>query len=277
MRSHPFLLMLVPAGVALAGGILAALWHPSRKARSLIQHFAAGVVLSALAVELLPAIGREHAPPLVLILSFAAGSLFMYGLKVVTERLEGSGGEEPEPASMAGADGGSRAAPAFATGLLIATFIDIAVDGFINGAGFAVGGETGPILAIGLSVDLLFLGLALTSEAPGGCCIVALSGALGGTVLLFAVLGSYVLAGASHAVVGGALAASAAALLYLVTEELLMEAHKEEESPISTLVVFGGFLAFWAIQLAAPSRMARAPGSLASARRPASTRKAPWP
>ena len=41
----------------------------------------------------------------------------------------------------------------------------------------------------------------------------------------------------------------AAALLYLLTDELLVEAHEVEEKPISTLVLFAGFLAFWAIQL----------------------------
>ncbi len=136
------------------------------------------------------------------------------------------------------------------TGLLLATFIDVATDGFIIGAGFAAGGETGTILALGLSVELLFLGLALTSGATAGWRIVAISGALGLTVLCFAVLGNLLLAGASHAVIGGTLAFSAAALLYLVTEELLMEAHEVEEKPISTLVLFGGFLTFWSIQLA---------------------------
>ena len=76
-----------------------------------------------------------------------------------------------------------------------------------------------------------------------------MSGALGVTVLVFSVLGSALLTGASHAVIGGTLAFSAAALLYLVTEELLIEAHEVEEIPISTLVLFGGFLAFWSIQL----------------------------
>lgn len=47
----------------------------------------------------------------------------------------------------------------------------------------------------------------------------------------------------------GTLSFSAAALLYLVTEELLMEVHEVEEKPIATLVLFGGFLVFWAIQL----------------------------
>jgi len=214
---------------------MAAFWTPSHAMRSLIQHFAAGVVLAALAVELLPEIEREHAPSLVLVGAFALGSLFMYGLKLWTLRME-------HAATAAGASG-------LGTGLLLATFIDVATDGFIIGAGFAAGGETGTVLALGLSVELLFLGLALTSAATAGWRIVAISGALGLTVLLFSVLGSALLSGASHAVIGGTLAFSAAALLYLVTEELLMEAHEVEEKPISTLVLFAGFLAFWSIQL----------------------------
>ena len=227
--------MAVPAAVALAGGVLAALWHPGKQARSLIQHFAAGVVLAALAVELLPEIEREHAPGLVLAGCFGAGALFMFGLKLATERLE----------HRAGAAGGNA-------GLVAAVFVDVAIDGFIIGAGFAAGGETGPVLAIGLSVELLFLGLALTSDRPGGLGIVLLSGALGLTVLATAVAGKLLLGGASHAVIGGALAFAAAALLYLVTEELLIEAHEggAKETPASTLVLFAGFLAFWSVQLA---------------------------
>jgi ZIP family zinc transporter len=236
MDAHHLLIMMVPAIVALMGGVLAALWSPSHQMRSLIQHFAAGVVLAALAVELLPEISREHAPGPVLIASFSLGSLFMYGLKLWTIRLEHQADKQSAAASLS-------------TGLLLATFIDVATDGFIIGAGFAAGGETGTILALGLSVELLFLGLSLASEATAGWRIVAISGALGGTVMTFAVVGNILLSGASHALIGGALAFSAAALLYLVTEELLMEAHEVEEKPISTLVLFGGFLAFWSIQL----------------------------
>ena len=236
MNTHDFSLMAIPALVALGGGFLASFWSPSKQTRSLIQHFAAGVVLAALAVELLPEIGREHAPGLVLAGSFALGSLFMYGLKLWSMRLE-------HQAEMSGKTDGLN------KGLLLATFIDVAMDGFIIGAGFAAGGETGTILALGLSVELLFLGLALTSAATRGWRIIALSGALGATVLTFSLLGNTLLTGASHALIGGTLAFSAAALLYLVTEELLVEAHEVEEKPISTLVLFGGFLAFWSIQL----------------------------
>jgi len=236
MATRELLLMVVPAVVALGGGVLAALWHPSRRARSLIQHFAAGVVLAALAVEVLPEIGREHAPGLVLGGGFALGSLVMFGLKLLSHRLE--------------AHDGSRSG--VSVGLVLATFIDVAIDGFIIGAGFAAGGESGPVLAIGLSVELLFLGLAMTSDAPGGWRIVALSAGLGVVVFVAALVGKVALTGASHAVIGGALAFAAAALLYLVTEELLMEAHEDlkVETPISTLVLFAGFLAFWVVQLA---------------------------
>ncbi len=232
-----FMYMAIPAMVALGGGVLATVWNPSLQARSLVQHFAAGVVLAALAVELLPEISREHAPPGVLIAAFALGSLFMYGLKLWTTHME----HQDELRGEAG--------NGLARGLLAATLIDIAVDGFIIGASFATGGSTGPILAVGLSVELLFLGLALTSETLRGWRIIALCAVLGAEVLLFAVLGNWLLSGASHAVIGAALAFSAAALLYLVTEELLMEAHAVPERPASTLVLFAGFLAFWSIQL----------------------------
>ena len=116
MTFHSILIMSVPAIVALGGGVLATLWHPSREARSLIQHFAAGVVLAALSVELLPEIGREHAPGLVLAAAFAVGSLFMFGLKVWTKRMEH-------------ASSGKSTLCGVPSGLLLATFLDVAMDG----------------------------------------------------------------------------------------------------------------------------------------------------
>lgn len=235
MAHHAFLLLLIPAFVALAGGVLAALYHPSPRARGLIQHFAAGVVLAVLAVELLPEIERVPVPPAWIAGAFAIGSLCMYALRKFTESLE--------------AHGAGAARTDLGTGLVLATFIDVAVDGLVIGAGFAVGGDAGLVLAVGLSVELLFLGLALTSDAPGGWRIVLLSGGLGAVVLVFSLLGVVLLTDAPRSVVVAALAFSAAALVYLVTDELLVEAHREPEAPFSTLVLFAGFLAFWAVRL----------------------------
>lgn len=80
MNSSAFFVMAIPATVAVAGGALATLWKPSHAMRSLIQHF-------------------------------AAGSLFMYGLKLWTGRLEHRG---------------RGAAQGAAVGLLVATFVDVA-------------------------------------------------------------------------------------------------------------------------------------------------------
>lgn len=231
----PLMAMFIPALVASLGGFLAVYWNPSHQMRSLIQHFAAGVVLAALAVEVLPEIGREHAPAWVLISSFTFGGLMMYVMKLWSMRLE-------EKTEHLGDN-------AFNYGLIAATFIDVAVDGFIIGAGFAAGGNTGLILALGLSVELLFLGLSLVSNTIKGWRVVFMSVALAGVVLICTLLGNYLLSGASTSVISAILAFGVAALLYLVTDELLVEAHTIEEKPSSTLWLFAGFLVFWSIQL----------------------------
>jgi ZIP family zinc transporter len=231
----PYIAMFIPAIVASLGGLLAVYWNPSHQIRSLIQHFAAGVVLAALAVEVLPEIGREHAPAWVLIISFTIGGIMMYIMKLWSMRLE-------EKTEHLGEN-------AFNYGLIAATFIDVAVDGFIIGAGFAAGGNTGLILALGLSVELLFLGLSLVSNTIKGWRVVFMSVALAGVVLACSVLGNYLLSGASASFISAILAFGVAALLYLVTDELLVEAHTIEEKPSSTLWLFAGFLIFWSIQL----------------------------
>ena len=117
------------------------------------------------------------------------------------------------------------------------------------GAGFAAGSNTGLVLALGLSVELLFLGLALVSDTIKGWRVILMTSLLAGVVLTCTLLGNYLLAGASTSVISAILAFGVAALLYLVTDELLIEAHVVEEKPSSTLWLFAGFLVFWSIQL----------------------------
>jgi ZIP family zinc transporter len=229
--------MLIPAIVASLGGLLALVWNPTHNTRSLIQHFAAGVVLAALAIEVLPEIGREHAHWWVLMGSFAIGTIFMYILKLWSIGMEE---KSKHGSTMIGLN----------YGLIAAIFIDVTMDGFIIGAGFAAGGETGLVLALGLSVELLFLGLSLVSDTIKGWRIVTMSVALATVVLGASLLGYFLLNGASKDVISAILAFGVAALLYLVTEELLVEAHTVEEKPSSTLWLFAGFLIFWGISLA---------------------------
>ncbi|MBS1175511.1 MAG: hypothetical protein H6R05_1642 [Burkholderiaceae bacterium] len=231
----PIAIMLIPAIVVALSGVLALIWHPSHHARSLIQHFAAGVVIAVLAVEVLPELTREHAPNWVLIASFAFGVFLMYVMKIWSEHLEAK-------SAASGSEGMN-------IGLISTVFIDAAVDGLIIGAGFAASKETGFILAIGLSVEMLFLGLSLVSNTMKGWRIVGLTTLLGIDMIASILLGNYFLTGASTAVISAILAFGVAALLYLVTEELLIEAHTVQENPTSVLWLFSGFLMFWAFQL----------------------------
>lgn len=228
--------MALPASIVVIGGVIAAYWHPTKNLISQVQHFAVGVILAALALEVFPEITKEHVSGTVMLTAFAVGALAMYGLKLFGARMEAAAESKP-------------ATERINYGLISTIFIDVAIDGLIIGVGFAAGGETGLALALGLSIELLFLGMSLVSDAIKGWRIIVMSTALGATILIAAVLGNHFLEGASATVIAATLSFSAAALLYLVTEELLIEAHEVEERSYSVLVLFFGFAAFWGITL----------------------------
>ena len=80
-------LTLIPVAATVLGGAIAVVKVPSDKTRSLVQHFAAGVVMAVVAGELLPEMTREHRPLGVLI-GFVLGVAVMLGVKALTERIE---------------------------------------------------------------------------------------------------------------------------------------------------------------------------------------------
>ena len=61
------LFSLIPVFTMVVGGIIAIIRKPNGNVRSLILHFAAGVVFSVVAVELLPDIVKNHQPTQVVI------------------------------------------------------------------------------------------------------------------------------------------------------------------------------------------------------------------
>src|SRR5574338_1586489 len=103
----------LPVVAAIIGGTIAAFRPPNSRLRSMIQHFAAGVVFSVVAVELLPDIVKEHRAVQV-VLGFALGTICMLGLREIARRL---GGAEDADASRSTA------------GLLAGVGVDLAVDG----------------------------------------------------------------------------------------------------------------------------------------------------
>ena len=228
--------LAMPAAVMLFGGILTFFWHPSKTIIGSVQHLAAGIILAALMIEVFPEMRRTAVPQSRLIIAFIVGVLFMYAVKIVGEHFER--GNESQIAQKR-----------FNYGMIIAVFIDAALDGVTIGAGFAAGQKVGLALALGLSVEMLFLAMSLISDTVKGARILWLSACFSLTLLTCAVLGYYFLSTSSTESIAIALAFSGAALIYLVTDELLVEAHEHEEKSYSMLVLFAGFVIFWVISL----------------------------
>jgi ZIP family zinc transporter len=239
---------LLPAVVMIAGAALAVWRSPGPKLRSAILHFAAGVIFSVVAVELLPDIVQHHAPYEVA-LGFGFGVATMLGLRYFTQRLEKKAGKASELLAATNAPATSSPGPSpLPWGLLVAIGIDILIDGLLLGIGFAAGAKEGTMLAIALTIELLSLGLATAVELHDGGHSKGRSVAIvAGTslmLLLGAGIGTTVLRGATDNVLEIVLSFGLAALLFLVTEELLTEAHEETETPLLTLAFFVGFLLF---------------------------------
>lgn len=220
---------LIPVMAAILGAVIAAFRPPSPVVRSYIQHLAAGVVFSVVAVELLPDITRHPGAYLEVILGFGLGIGAMLALGSFNQQFEEHGSDKP-------------------IGLLVAVGIDILLDGFLIGVAFSAGPKGGFLLTAALTLELLSLGLAVATALgkteKNRRQVILIPSLLFLIIVVGACIGVILIQFISASVLEGVLAFGLAALLYLVTEELLVEAHKEPESPPATAMFFAGFLVF---------------------------------
>ncbi|WP_438397161.1 ZIP family metal transporter [Caballeronia sp. DA-9] len=224
---------LPPVLAAIVGSALASASPPGPRTTSVIQHFTAGIVFAAAVLELLPQ-DRLHATAPV-IMGFALGLALMLLLRKVSEWIEVRFGNS-----------------AFPTGLLLVTGVDLVVDGGVLGIAFAAGEQTGIILTIALTLEVLFLALSVSVAmsaakvakrwaltVPAGLALLLSASAIGG---------HEVFAGMSPKPYAVLLGFGTVALLYLVTEELLVEAHEVPETALATASFFFGFIVFFVIE-----------------------------
>lgn len=231
------LLVLFPVVATVAGAVLAVLRPPGPRATSAIQHFAAGVVLAAVAGEVLPDL-RERGGYGITVLGFALG----VGLLLFMQRFEPDAEREP----------GAGEGATFPLGLVLVVGVDLVVDGLLVGVGVTLGEGAGLVLTVALTLEVLFLGLAVTAQlVQAGVTRVraaATTSALSLGVALGAVAGALLLDGATDRTQALVLSFAAAALLWLVVEELLVEAHERTETPLLTTMFFVGFIALYGLE-----------------------------
>jgi zinc transporter, ZIP family len=220
---------LLPVAAALLGASIAAFRPPRAIYRSFIQHLAAGVVFSVVAVELLPSIIHQRGALVEVFVGFAAGVVAMLGMRSLTHVLEQKGDENP-------------------VGLMVGVGIDILLDGFLISVSFAAGAKEGQLLTLALTMELLSLGLAVATalgkHQKNRWKIIGTTGVLFLTIVVGAGLGAIFIQYISASLLEVMLSFGLAALLYLVTEELLVKAHEEPETPMASGMFFLGFLIF---------------------------------
>ena len=217
---------LIPALATVLGAAVAAVRQPGPAVTSAVQHLAAGVLFAAVAGEILPNLKHQQSP-IAVIVGGALGVALMLLVKRLGEKAKGS------------------------VGLIATVGIDIVIDGLVLGIGFAAGAKQGLLLTGALTLEVLFLGIAVASklkQTSGSAGRVV--GTVAGLALLLplgALLGTPVGA-LPGPYLAGFFAFALVALLYLVTEELLVEAHAVPEQPWTTAMFFIGFLGMLVIE-----------------------------
>jgi ZIP family zinc transporter len=227
-------LVVAPVTAAAIGAVIAAHRRPSPSTTSVLQHLAAGIVIAAVAGEVLPDLRDRHSLAATLI-GFTIGVTCLLALSKVETRAEQCGQTKGVPTAM-----------------LVALSIDLFIDGILVGTGAALGEGQGRILTIALTFEILFLALSLTGElverglSTARATLIPIAAST--TTIVGALVGAAILGHATNAIQAAVLAFGSAALLYLVTEELLTEAHDTPDTTLHVAMFFVGFIALFTLE-----------------------------
>ncbi|NGX61340.1 MAG: hypothetical protein K940chlam9_00825 [Chlamydiae bacterium] len=224
---------LIPMFMAILGSVIASFYIPKGKVVSSLQHFVAGIVIGAVAIELIPKI-LGHDSPWTIGFGFVIGVVVMLLVHELAHFLAKRGGERGMP-----------------YGLLIGGGIDLLLDGILIGISFLAGKESGIVIALSLSLCAFFVS-ATASTTLGkrqfSKATQILTGVFLGVLLpLGAFLGSAILTQFPNSILIETLAFGVAALLFLGIEELLAESHEEHHDTLWVSAAF--FLGFLVILL----------------------------
>lgn len=266
--------LLLPAVILLMSAISAMIFKIPKNVEAALQHFAAGVVLSAVSIELVPIMLAKDASITSVSSGFLIGVVtllfvrktFGHGHGGGEEHGHGHGGDEEHGDENekghghgnekghghdAGHDGYAKMedSPSAAVnwGSIVPVLIDFMCDGLLMGLSFAAGEGAGLILVLSIALEMSSVGAAvfqgmISSKVAAGKAF---------TVMVFLALALFGSGAAafmlSTSLAGtqlyfGLMSYGVAACLWLAGEDLLVEGHADGESSWVTAVFFLGFL-----------------------------------
>ena len=235
---HILILSLLPAFALVVGMSISLFKRPSAQFFSVVQHFAAGIVLAAAVIEVLPIVVDAH-ERLTTYLGFGLGVLLLMAIKMMTPVDSGYAHLQLEQKKNQLSISNIKS-----VSFITALALDLLINGLLLGIAFIVSERGGILVAIGVSFEVFFLGLMLVvllyprfTHAK----IFVLSLGLFLVVLMGACLGAYFSSVLTGALFIGWLAFGVAALLYSVVEKVLAEAHAKVGTRLDTAVFFLGF------------------------------------
>jgi len=141
-----FLYALLPTLLIIIGSIFTLFKKPSAKLSSTVQHFAAGIVIAVVAVELIPMITKTSNQWLVVV-GFAAGVITMLAVDSFAHRAEKKALGQKFPFAM-----------------ILAIGTDLFIDGILIGVTFLASQRSGLVVASAMALETLFLGLSISVQ-----------------------------------------------------------------------------------------------------------------
>ena len=224
----------MPAAGNFLGGILAEIFSVSSKTLSLALHFAAGIILAVVGIELMPS-ALEVDQPWIPIAAFFAGGFAFILLDKLIDLIKRRFG---------GASSGSGAA----WGIYLGVAIDLFSDGIMIVTGSTVAVSLGLLLALG----------QIPADIPEGFATIAtfkskgvpkklrylLAAGFAIPIFLGATIGYWAVRDSAEIVKLSLLAFTAGILITVSIEEMITEAHEKPDSAFASFFLTAGFALF---------------------------------
>lgn len=249
--------LIVAGGAAICsplGGLVAILIRPSSLLLSIMAGLAGGMLLGAVAFEMIPQ-ALAKASLLEVGTGFALGLLTIYGFDLYVHQGAIAGPQASQLPRVRRHHQRFKPRGDDVTVLATATSVEEVIEGIVIGVGSAVGGSMGTTVAIAIAMDNASEAFSIgemvrekgegdaRKERPVRRKILVLTGLIGLSLFVSACVGWFALRDLPADWLGFLSSAGAGAIFYMTATDLLPEAEGHQYQQSSGLAAAAGFLA----------------------------------